>query len=67
MGKAITCFCVLGNDVVKMGKLTCQRGENCQNNILSKGEEIESNIQMEGLDLGKSTDNSSLIAGGKGE
>lgn len=47
-----------------MGKLTCQRGES---NILSKGEEIEFNVQMEGMVLGRSMDNSSLVAGRKAE
>lgn len=47
---------------VKMGKWTCQRGKNCQSNILGKGAEIESNVQTEGMGLGRSMNNSSLVA-----
>lgn len=53
---------VLRDYAVKMGKWTCQRGKNCQSNILGKGAEIESNVQTEGKGFGRSMDNSSLVA-----
>lgn len=63
MGRAITCFFALGDDVVKRGKSTCQEGKKCQN----KEEGIESNVRREGLASGRRRDNSSLAAGGKAE
>lgn len=57
-----TCLYFWRYCAIKMGKLTCQRGES---NILSKGEESEFNVQMEGMVLGRSKDNSSLETGRK--
>ena len=67
VGKATTCFYVLVNDALKMGKCVCQRGGNCSSNILNKREGIESNVQTKGLNLGRNIDTSSLVEGGKAE
>lgn len=45
------CLYVWRYYAIKMGELTCQRGES---NILSKREETEFNVQMEGMVLGRS-------------
>lgn len=57
------CLYVWRYYAIKMGELTCQRGES---NILSKREETEFNVQMEGMVLGRSVDKSSLVAGREG-